>query len=469
MENMHLRRVRTMPRHSQSLTMAPYSSVSLVEQLEDRILCHEKTTAALVEHAFRIKDDIVNSLQKMQNKGGGDRLARLFLEEHIRNITAIVKQLNRDIEVLQEQIRARDNISYGTNSALKTLELRQLSGLGDLRGRVARCDASIARLSAEHKTTYEGLQHLNKEQQAAKLILETKIKDAEGQGSETITPSDPRAHPPASPNYKVQLVALPDQGVWPVTSRNSGTQPAACSIVEYSLRPCLIMNPSLQPCLHLESSQWQHLAGEQSLGPHLIKYSCEAQPVALPNRGIHPAAPPFQGIQPATTPNQRIVLHLTCRLSHFRFKGTIEELSNQILSARKWLQQEQERIEKELLQKIDQLSLVVKENNGASERDMEKKLSQMSARLDKLEESQKKHVEVQRTKQEEEKVHGRISKLELRMSADMKDIKAEVDAGFTAIYESIGSLRQVLEAKMKLDKDQLQKQIQQMQKPEVPM
>lgn len=92
-----------MPRHSQSLTMAPYSSVSLVEQLEDRILCHEKTTAALVEHAFRIKDDIVSSLQKMQNKGGGDRLARLFLEEHIRNITAIVKQLNRDIEVRDVQ------------------------------------------------------------------------------------------------------------------------------------------------------------------------------------------------------------------------------------------------------------------------------------------------------------------------------------------------------------------------------
>lgn len=94
-----------MPRHSQSLSMAPYSSVSLMEQLEDRILCHEKTTAALVEHAFRIKDDIVSSLQKMQNKGGGDRLARLFLEEHIRNITAIVKQLNRDIEVRCVRLR----------------------------------------------------------------------------------------------------------------------------------------------------------------------------------------------------------------------------------------------------------------------------------------------------------------------------------------------------------------------------
>lgn len=34
--------------------------------------------------------------------------------------------------------------------------------------------------------------------------------------------------------------------------------------------------------------------------------------------------------------------------------------------------------------------------------------------------------------------------------------------GFATIYESIGSLRQVLEAKMKLDKEELQKQIQQM-------
>ena len=57
------------------------------------------------------------------------------------------------------------------------------------------------------------------------------------------------------------------------------------------------------------------------------------------------------------------VLCLTANFSYFRFKGTIEELSNQILSARNWLQQEQERIEKELLQKIDQLSLVVKENS----------------------------------------------------------------------------------------------------------
>ena len=32
-------------------------------------------------------------------------------------------------------------------------------------------------------------------------------------------------------------------------------------------------------------------------------------------------------------------------------------------------------------------------------------------------------------KEEEEKVHGRISKLELQMTEDMKEMKAEVDAG----------------------------------------
>lgn len=34
--------------------------------------------------------------------------------------------------------------------------------------------------------------------------------------------------------------------------------------------------------------------------------------------------------------------------------------------------------------------------------------------------------------------------------------------GFATIYENIGSLQQVLEAKMKLDKEELQKQIQEM-------
>lgn len=42
-----------------------------------------------------------------------------------------------------------------------------------------RCDAGLARLSAEHKITYERLQSLSKDQHTSKLILESKIKEAE--------------------------------------------------------------------------------------------------------------------------------------------------------------------------------------------------------------------------------------------------------------------------------------------------
>lgn len=45
-----------------------------------------------------------------------------------------------------------------------------------------------------------------------------------------------------------------------------------------------------------------------------------------------------------------------------RLKNAVEELSSQILSARSWLEQEHGRTEKELVQKIDQLSLTFKES-----------------------------------------------------------------------------------------------------------
>lgn len=67
-------------------------------------------------------------------------------------------------------------------------------------------------------------------------------------------------------------------------------------------------------------------------------------------------------------------------------------------------------------------------SQAASERDTEK-LGQLSARLDKLEETQRKGLEGQRTKQEEDKVHGRISKLELQMQEGLQEMKAEVNAG----------------------------------------
>nr|XP_028562621.1 protein FAM81A isoform X1 [Podarcis muralis] len=355
------RRIRNIPLHSQALTAIPLGSARLVDQLEDRILSHEKTTAALVEHAFRIKEDIVCTLHRMQNKGGGDRLARQLLEEHIRNITAIVRQLNRDIEALQEQIRVRDNLSYGTNSTLKSLEMRQLSGLGDLRGRVTRCDTGLARLSAEHKVTYERLQNLSKDQQATKLILESKIKEAEIQISHLLS--------------RIEQSIMQQEAKLKLTYKESNQQ------------------------LHLLDTKLQ---------------------------------------------------------------DAIDYLSNQISSARSWMEQEHDRFEKEFLEKIDQLSLAIKEKSEMDSRALEMQFSEIQGKLNKMEDGQKITTEEHGAKKTEDRINIQLSKLQMDINEDIKEVKAEVNAGFATIYESIGSLRQVLEAKMKLDKEELQKQIQQM-------
>ncbi|KAF7241485.1 Protein FAM81A [Varanus komodoensis] len=355
------RRIQNIPLHSQALTAVPLGSARLMDQLEDRILSHEKTTAALVEHAFRIKEDIVCTLRRMQNKGGGDRLARQLLEEHIRNITAIVRQLNRDIEVLQEQIRVRDNLSYGTNSTLKSLELRQLSGLGDLRGRVARCDAGLARLSAEHKVTYERLQNLSKDHQTTKLILESKIKEAEIQISHLLS--------------RIEQSIMQQEAKLKLTYKESNQQ------------------------LHLLDTKLQDV---------------------------------------------------------------IDYLSNQIASTRTWMEEEHKRFEKEFLEKIEQLSLAIKEKSEMDSRALEVQFREVQGKLDKMEDTRKIAVEEPGAKGAEGGVSVQLSKIQMDINADIKEVKAEVNAGFATIYESIGSLRQVLEAKMKLDKEELQKQIQQM-------
>lgn len=56
-------------------------------------------------------------------------------------------------------------------------------------------------------------------------------------------------------------------------------------------------------------------------------------------------------------------------------------------------------------------------------------LGQLSARLDKLEDTQRRSPEGARTKQEEDRVHGRITKLELQMQEGLQEMKAEVNAG----------------------------------------
>nr|XP_033775694.1 protein FAM81A [Geotrypetes seraphini] len=321
------RQVKITSRDNQALPVIPFVSASLVDKLENRILTHETTTAGLLEQAFHIKDEITSALLGMQNKST-DHLTKHLLEEHVRNIIEIVKHLSKDIEVLQEHIQIRDNINYGTSSAVKNLEMHQHSFLGDLRGRVARCDASISRLSADHKTIEDRLQNLSKEKQTAKVIIDSKIKDVEQQISQLLSRMDS-----TSIDQETKLKLMQKEG----------------------------------------------------------------------NEQLH--------------------------LLDMNFKCMTENLRSQILSTRNWLEQEQERIEKELSQKIEELSLSIKENCKINERAVAEKFHQMSVRLGKIEDIQKTNMESLRMRRVMDKLNSRTTKIELLMNEELKEIKAELNSG----------------------------------------
>ncbi|XP_078386051.1 protein FAM81A-like [Cetorhinus maximus] len=314
-----------------------------------------------MDQGWKTKDDIDSKTHPLQNKIKGETYAQQLLEEHLKYIAAIVKQLNKDIEMLQEQSRARDNASRGTSAVMKSLELRHLNGIGELRGRVARCDASIAKLSADLMSIYEGIQNLSKEQQRAKLILEAKIKDVEGQISELL------------------------------------------KRVEESIR---------------EQQRKINFTREQnSEQPHLLD---------------------------------------------IRMKSITEDIKDQVLSSCSRLEQKLARKEQELLHQIELISLIVKDKTESSEKSMEERINQLSVKLDKIETIQKMNSELYSIKHVEEKLNLIIINIEKKIWKEIEDIEAETNVGFSAIYDSIGSLKHILEAKMKQDKEQLQKQIRQM-------
>ncbi|KAM7149410.1 protein FAM81B isoform 1-T1 [Molossus nigricans] len=178
-------------------------------QLEDRLNIQERTIAFLLEQAFHIKEEISACLQGTHGFQKEELLARKLLENHIQTITSIVKKLSQNIEILEDQIRFRDQVATGTNFAIQELNTKHLHGVGDLRGRVARkkdederkptaakqernvkglnqapamqvqsrCDASIVKLSGDINFIRHKYQHIEKTIQELMSSLETVSKN----------------------------------------------------------------------------------------------------------------------------------------------------------------------------------------------------------------------------------------------------------------------------------------------------
>ncbi|XP_050966496.1 protein FAM81B [Labeo rohita] len=147
--------------------------------MESRMTNQERTLSILLEQAMKTRDDVVTGLRATQGSVLMESSARKLLENHIQIITKIVKQLSKDIQVLEAQIIERDNLAAGTSFAVKSLDHKNAAGIGDLRGRVARCDASIAKLSSDVSAGWRDILKLQQEVSELHSGLELKLTDME--------------------------------------------------------------------------------------------------------------------------------------------------------------------------------------------------------------------------------------------------------------------------------------------------
>lgn len=70
-----------------------------------------------------------------------------------------------------------------------------------------------------------------------------------------------------------------------------------------------------------------------------------------------------------------------------------------------------------------------------SERGIEMKFNQMAEKIERIEEMQKITMEAHEAKQIEEKINIRIAKLQNEINEDIKEMKAEVNAGRTIVFQ----------------------------------
>lgn len=162
----------------------PGQTLTRLSLLEGRLAQQELTTSTLLDRALKVKKDVIDSLEMNHGTWYEEKQARQLLQDHIRTITDVVKKLNHDIQYLEAQIRERDGATVGTHTVVKNLELNQVAGVTDLRGRVVRCDTSIARLSADLKNAFDTIRNLSQQQQehSARVVenvhaLDTRIRE----------------------------------------------------------------------------------------------------------------------------------------------------------------------------------------------------------------------------------------------------------------------------------------------------
>ncbi|XP_007243970.3 protein FAM81B [Astyanax mexicanus] len=323
----------------------------------------ERTLTSLMQQAFQIKEEMVSSLHATQGSVLMEASARKLLENHIQTITHIVKQLSKDIQVLEAQIVQRDSVASGTTFAVQKLDHKNLTGIGDLRGRVARCDASIAKLSGDVKAGEQEISQLLKEMGEMRCGIELRLKDLELKISQSLG--------------------------------------------------------------RLEALQSEQTASQKSIRESL----------------------------------QKDIQQLEIKTS-----SGLRELEEEAARLRMWTEQQLSSTTQKHTEDSQQLRIFMQDRTEDVEVNLKAQMDLLSAHVEKLDKQLEKQRSTDRIKRLESKLLSRVDNLEKSFRDDLEQIRTEYQTGFQEALDAIASLRDISDAKAKLDKGELKKDIRQIQR-----
>ncbi|XP_002130438.2 protein FAM81A [Ciona intestinalis] len=108
-----------------------------------------------------------------------DDAVQQLWREHIRTLNGSIKQLGRDISAIKNEISQRDSIVQTTSYQTRNVEQLAQAGVADLRGRMVRCDTSIAQLAHDFRTTASTYQLDNEQLKQSLQTTSSKNNDLE--------------------------------------------------------------------------------------------------------------------------------------------------------------------------------------------------------------------------------------------------------------------------------------------------
>jgi len=326
-----------------------------IRNLEERLLEQEKTSRALVEKAFEFREHLTE--RNLETSTMDAALQKLW-HEHIRTITSSVRHLNREIDGLKDEIRSRDSITQSVNYQTLNVEQQVQTGVSDLRGRVVRCDTSIAQLAYDLRAMANNSQ-----------VEGEKLRRLEGASKSKTSQIDE------------QIVSL--------------------------------------------TKRLDHLITEQEGKIQQVKGNNEMQVEAVDSR----------------------------------IKAILEDMRLVMESNKKYAETERLRIEQQMMQLIELNSSIIQTKQDAFESKILERMDTLQRAVDECKDECKATRAELKRRELLDDPSIQIEQLNMKMDGELSRLKQEYREGFASVKESITATNSLVNGKVKLVKEELTKDI----------